>query len=546
MKRSGSSARTTRRRVKQSVEDCNNLLNDFQGIGEYSVSSISNVLSTPHQNTSAVEERSDNQFYLAEEQTQAHSSIKEVKSQSIIQMSDFSSENTDSDIEESDFSTLLANWGTSNNIAHSALTSLLKLLKTHSCFNYLPTDARTLLKTPRSTPTTLVKDGEYVHFGLEDAIRTIVKTLPKVKSNISLYFNIDGIPIFKSSSKQFWPILCSIVDPPSNPKMVGIFCGDKKSSSATEYLSTFVNETLQLCTDGITIGSHKHTINVQGFICDAPARAYILGIKNHTGYFACGKCNIKGSYVSGRVVFNYSICEPRTDESFRNKTNDTHHREVSVIERLPIDMVKSFPFEYMHLVCLGVTRKLLQLWCRGKKSAYRLTASKTTIISSRLLDCRPTTPREFNRKPRSLSELERWKATEFRQFILYLGVTCLTDILDPDCYKHFLCLHVAILIFTSSKLCVTHYDYGNQLLRYFVSSFSGLYGDETVSYNVHGLLHLPEDVKTHGHLDQFSGFKFENELQFIKRLIRGKDKPLQQIHRRLIERQQLDIKVVNT
>ena len=32
---------------------------------------------------------------------------------------------------------------------------------------------------------------------------------------------------------------------------------------------------------------------------------------------------------------------------------------------LDINMVKSFPIDYMHLVCLGVVMRLIMLWLRG-------------------------------------------------------------------------------------------------------------------------------------------------------------------------------------
>lgn len=36
--------------------------------------------------------------------------------------------------------------------------------------------------------------------------------------------------------------------------------------------------------------------------------------------------------------------------------------------------------------------------------------------------------------------------------------------------------------------------------------FSKLYSDDFVVYNIHGLVHLSDDVKAHGHLDLISGF----------------------------------------
>lgn len=77
-----------------------------------------------------------------------------------------------------------------------------------------------------------------------------------------------------------------------------------------------------------------------------------------------------------------------------------------------MDMVKDVPLDYMHLVCLGVVHKLLVLWFRGPKE-IRLGNKVRNELSERNLKIAKYVPSDFNRRPRSLSELDRWKATEF-------------------------------------------------------------------------------------------------------------------------------------
>ena len=47
-------------------------------------------------------------------------------------------------------------------------------------------------------------------------------------------------------------------------------------------------------------------------------------------------------------------------------------------------------------------------------------------------------PSEFSRQPRWLDELDRWKATEYRQFLLYAGPLVLRDLLHKEVYQYFL------------------------------------------------------------------------------------------------------------
>lgn len=49
------------------------------------------------------------------------------------------------------------------------------------------------------------------------------------------------------------------------------------------------------------------------------------------------------------------------------KIQPEHHKGTSILESLNIDMVKQVPLDYMHLVLLGVTKRVLSLWLRGSQ-----------------------------------------------------------------------------------------------------------------------------------------------------------------------------------
>jgi hypothetical protein len=130
-------------------------------------------------------------------------------------------------------------------------------------------------------------------------------------------------------------------------------------AKAQNYLPNLVTTTL----------THPLECRLKALICDAPARAYVTGIKGHTGFYGCGKCTVKGKYYEHRFVFLQTNCELRSDHSFRSKLQEKHHNTTTVIERLPIDLVRDIPYEFMHLVCLGITKKLLLLWTSGKRKS---------------------------------------------------------------------------------------------------------------------------------------------------------------------------------
>lgn len=49
----------------------------------------------------------------------------------------------------------------------------------------------------------------------------------------------------------------------------------------------------------------------------------------------------------------------RTEESFREQSQPKHHNSVSPLEMLEINIIEYFPYDWMHLVLLGVFKPLL-------------------------------------------------------------------------------------------------------------------------------------------------------------------------------------------
>ena len=92
-------------------------------------------------------------------------------------------------------------------------------------------------------------------------------------------------------------------------------------------------------------------------------------------------------------------------------------------------------------------------------------------------------------------------------------------------------------ILLNPTLCQCYNDYAHQLLCTYFQQFGAIYGKDQLVYNVHGLIHLSNDAKRFGPLDNISSFPYENFLHKLKRLIRKPSAPLQQVIRRLSEEQ---------
>ena len=78
-------------------------------------------------------------------------------------------------------------------------------------------------------------------------------------------------------------------------------------------------------------------------------------------------------------------------------------------------------------------------------------------------------------------------------------------------------------------------EYAGDIIKAFVQHYTELYGKDAVVYNVHNLIHLVDDAKHYGSLNNVSAFQFENFLGSLKKLIRKPHLPLQQVVRRVSE-----------
>lgn len=423
-----------------------------------------------------------------------------------------------------------------NNLTSHVVDELLKLLKPH--FNFLPKTSRTLLHTARSNTFINLNNGQMCYFGFQSFIELKLDQGFKIDSVLGLNFqvNIDGLPLFKSSSLEFYPILARDSNfAGGRPFVVGIFCGIGKPDPLSLFLEKFITEVNYLKDNNLIYKNISHKFSIKFFICDAPARAYLKQIVGHNSLHGCEKCAIIGERVNHRTVFNSTVLyQLRKDDDFYTSQSNSHIKGPSPLCKLNVNFITQFPLDPMHLIFLGVMKRLLFMWVEGKRP-FKFSNCMIKEINRKTNILKKYVSSDFVRKPRTLKDLKRWKATEFRLFLLYTGPILLKDVLNADLYSHFMLFHVAITIFSNSAYTKKYCNIAQDLLAKFVKESVRLYGPEFNVYNVHSLVHISSDVLLYGPIDEYSCFSFENYLGKLKTRLRSKNNPLQQICNRLQE-----------
>lgn len=220
----------------------------------------------------------------------------------------------------------------------------------------------------------------------------------------------------------------------------------------------------------------------------------------------------------------------------RDITQNAHITDKSPLLNINIGLVSQFVLDPMHMIHLGVMKRLLlSYWIEGKRP-YKLSRLSITNINHCLKRIRKYIPQEFHRKIRTLADVKRYKAPEYRFFLLYCGPLILKNNLSEDRYKHFILFHCASFIFSSELFAKKYCLDAKDALQKFITLCPKVYDMFFVVYNVHSLLHIHEDVKKFGPMETYP---FESYLGQLKNRVRGKYLPLQQIAKRLHEIQRL-------
>uniref|UniRef100_W5MYB2 Transposase domain-containing protein n=1 Tax=Lepisosteus oculatus TaxID=7918 RepID=W5MYB2_LEPOC len=401
-------------------------------------------------------------------------------------------------------STELVAWSAKHGCKRQWFNDLLEILRRQG--HKLPKDCRTLLQTPNKVQISDKCGGQYIYFGLKKGILKNIsssKTFQEGMHSVDLCINVDGVPLFKSTSVQFWPILCSFHQ--FEPFIVALFCGGSKPESVDDYVSDFLEELKLLTNNGIHFEDRVFNVTVKAFICDAPARSYLKCCKGHNSYFGCERCKIKGSW-EGRVVFTgEEACNDRTDEQFKNFEYKEHQQRLSPLAAAGIGCISQFSLDYMHLACLGVGKRILIFLKQGPPKC-RLSVRQRKEISDNL------------------------------------EILSGNNVVSKELYTHFLMLTVALSVMLDSdeRKRNAYLNYAQKLLDTFVDNAQHLYRPTFVIYNVHSLRHLHQDVvQFNCSLNYVSAFPFENFLQSLKKLVRNSHNPIAQVVKRMKEKERV-------
>ncbi|XP_062566251.1 uncharacterized protein LOC134228602 [Saccostrea cucullata] len=303
----------------------------------------------------------------------------------------------------------------------------------------------------------------------------------------------------------------------------------------------FVKEMRMLYNTGMQVEtpSGQQTVHaiINAMTMDLQARACVFNMMQHNGLCACLYCEEPGVVVkSGKGhtrSFPYRETKPQlrtrlsieanVHEAVQSKKAACGFYGRSIITHLPwMEFQENCTIDYMHGFLLGITKKFLSMWIDGAnyQQPYFI-GHKLKDIDKILQSIK--VPYLIHRSPRKIqNNLNHWKASEFRSFLIYYGLPCLKGHL-PDTYLElFACFVERTFLLLQEKITTYDLARARMLLEMFYKCMATLYGDAVCGLNVHNISHIVDCVDNWGPLWAYSCFAFESFNGEISKAIHGK------------------------
>lgn len=369
--------------------------------------------------------------------------------------------------------------------------------------------------------------------------------------NFSYTFFTDGVAFGKASNKTVWPIYITINELPYEERtnyiiLAGVYAGSKDPNQIY-FFKPFVTEANKLSENGI---SWNHTgKDVKSLfiplvcVCDSVARYQILNYQSFHATYGCTFCYKKSVSCIGGM--RYILSDPsdmRTDESLkedllevfqrRHNTKESERVFRGVKGSCNLLLVKYFSItyslivDYMHAILLGAVKTHLELSLESTRKKMWVGMNDSIgvehlidKIDERILAMQSNS--SVIRELRSLKDRKIWRASEYRLWLLFYCIPCLSGYLKPKYLLHWFMLSKATFILLQRSVTVEEVNEAHRLLMMYTFYFQKYFKEEHMLYNIHLLSHVAKGVLDFGPIWGHSSFPHESENRYLLQLCKS-------------------------
>uniref|UniRef100_A0ABD2WGN7 Uncharacterized protein n=1 Tax=Trichogramma kaykai TaxID=54128 RepID=A0ABD2WGN7_9HYME len=372
---------------------------------------------------------------------------------------------------------------------------------------------------------------------------------------LTFNFNADGAQLFESSKKSLWPLQLYINELPAEIRFKHIVIAalmETESEPTADlinlYMRTMTEDIQDLYINGIAIKNCiSNEIEYKKILpftenVDTVARPKLQNRIQFNGFYGCSWCYHRGLYIDGSM--RYTLLED--DPPLRS--HHDHECDLKLVEEtgksvqgikgksillswanLGFDIVWDLPPDYMHRVLLGITKQLWNKWTSLFFNKFNLDKIKKRMQNMKLC-------RDIRRSIRPLEFSAKYKAMEWRTWLLFVSLPALNDILPDEEFLSY--CHLVDGIYRLLENSISNEDL--QRIEYNMLKFVGesqiSYLPGFMTFNIHSVQHYRYSVEYCGPLWATSAFPFENGIYDFMKEINAPNGCLQQLAEKWIRK----------
>ena len=360
----------------------------------------------------------------------------------------------------------------------------------------------------------------YTHYYmcLQDVIDLHQKAHPHRQTSTAIHLSIDGIPESKSSGLSL-DVLSIRFYGCDSIYSIGLLQPAKKG----------VKDKDAILLQPFLADLPETELKLKLVIADAPKRASLQGLKTHASTFGCPYCYARK--IEGKFPSSTFRGEERSDAELRRVSEAIAAGEDAgetrgirgkslLADVANFDLIHDVPADAMHLVCLGVVRRMMTATYKvGKRQILPFEPAAVAPLNRALRLCRSLA--KFSRRTRDFDPAV-YKSEEYRNFVLVFWPVILTT--APRATVKIWLLTVYIV----RAMCLPNDLYNRldtealetALLRKWYVWFEKTFTADQCTYSAHVFSHL-DKVRRHGVLSKTSALRYENKYAIIKQNYRS-------------------------
>ncbi|PSR75102.1 hypothetical protein PHLCEN_2v9325 [Hermanssonia centrifuga] len=374
-------------------------------------------------------------------------------------------------------------------------------------------------------------------------------------------------------------ICIGVIPGPKQPKDLGSFMDpfDDECASMARGISCFDSSSQEI------FMLHAYQLFQEG---DIVAIEKFLGIKGHSSLCPCRSCIMRGIRMSSgsNKVFYIPLTHPmpinpdevqhkwdplslppRTHDSFatnlhiiaegRKRTKrygkdlEKHYgnKEMPALCRVnSFHLGRSLPWEWMHLFAENIIPNMIDLWIGRFKGLdtgvedYGISGDVWEEIGLETAAATKNIPAAFVRSMGNIAESRAtFTAESYAFWFMYLAPYLLSGRLANPYYKHFLDLVHIMKITLQFEITTEQIDELERLIIAWVGDYERFYyqyDNERLSVCllvIHGLLHIPDDIRFCGPMSTTWSFYMERYCGFLKQGLRSRSQPWRNLDERI-------------